>query len=63
MIILLHREDYYHKSEPGYFADNVAEFILEKQRKGPTGTVKLVYDGRITKFRNMAHHDAVGWAK
>lgn len=34
---------------------NHAEVIIAKQRHGPVGTVKLFFDGRITKFGNLAH--------
>jgi replicative DNA helicase len=31
----------------------IAEVIVEKQRHGPTGTIKLNFEGRITKFSNF----------
>jgi replicative DNA helicase len=34
-----------------------AEAIIGKQRHGPTGTVELHFDGRITKFSNLALED------
>lgn len=37
---------------------NIAELIISKQRHGPTGTVKLFFDGRFTRFRDLdQHHD------
>jgi replicative DNA helicase len=30
----------------------LAEVIVEKQRHGPTGTIKLKFEGEITKFSN-----------
>ena len=33
---------------------NVAEIILAKQRHGPIGTVKVFFDGQLTKFGNLA---------
>jgi replicative DNA helicase len=33
----------------------VAEVIISKQRNGPTGTVKLAFINRITKFESLAH--------
>jgi replicative DNA helicase len=53
VVILLHREDYYH-SEADYLPDNVAEIIIAKQRNGPTGTVKLTFDTKTTTFKNLA---------
>ena len=32
---------------------NRAEIIIAKQRHGPVGTVKLFFDGRLTKFGNL----------
>jgi replicative DNA helicase len=31
----------------------VAEVIISKQRNGPTGTVKLAFQNRITKFSSL----------
>jgi len=33
----------------------IAEFILEKQRNGPTGRVKLAWLGRISSFRDLEY--------
>jgi len=35
----------------------LAEVIIAKQRHGPTGTVKLRFDGKITKFENLVDDD------
>ena len=32
----------------------MAEVIIAKQRHGPVGTIKLYYDGPLTKFGNLA---------
>jgi replicative DNA helicase len=50
VVILLHREDYYHKGEEGYQGDNTAELIIAKQRNGPTGSVKLMFREQFTRF-------------
>ena len=34
-----------------------AEVIIGKQRHGPTGTVKLQFNGEITRFANLAYDD------
>ena len=50
VVMFVYRDDYYHpedSKEPG-----VAEIIIAKQRGGSTGTVKLLWDGKYTKFRN-----------
>jgi replicative DNA helicase len=36
---------------------NRADVLIAKQRHGPTGTVKLFFDGRFTKFDNLAQDD------
>jgi replicative DNA helicase len=54
VIALLHREDYYRMSEPDFTPDNIAEVIIAKQRNGPTGTVKLTFMNKTTRFENMS---------
>ena len=54
VISLLHRPDYFDKdAEP-----NVAELIVDKQRNGPTGIVKLTFLKECTRFEN--YHSAEG---
>ena len=59
VIMLLHREDYYHVGDDEWMSENqdkvgVAELIIAKQRNGPTDTVKLTWDRTTTRFRNYA---------
>jgi len=54
VIMLLHREDYYHRGQDDYQEDNTAELIIAKQRNGPTGTVKLTFREKITRFENAS---------
>lgn len=54
VIALLHREDYYRMSEPDFQPDNIAEVIIAKQRNGPTGTVKLAFLNKTTRFENLS---------
>jgi replicative DNA helicase len=63
VVMLLHREDYYHIQDPDWAAQNpdkvnTAELIMAKQRNGPTGTVTLTWDNKTTRFKN--HHPAYG---
>lgn len=51
MVILLHREDYYHQGEEDYQPNNTAELIIAKQRNGPTGLVPLRFFERFTRFK------------
>jgi replicative DNA helicase len=54
VVMLLHREDYYHRGEPDYEENNTAELIIAKQRNGPTGTVELIFRERLTRFENAS---------
>ncbi len=54
VIMMLHREDYYHRGEDDYEDNNLAEVIVNKQRNGPTGTVKLMFNGGTTRFEDLA---------
>jgi replicative DNA helicase len=54
VVMLLHREDYYHRGEEGYEPDNTAEVIIAKQRNGPTGSVKLMFREKCTRFENLS---------
>lgn len=55
VIMLLHREDYYHRGEAEWEENNTAEVIIAKQRNGPTGIVELIFDGRLTRFKPKSH--------
>ena len=55
VVMLLHREDYYHKDDENYEDDNCADVIIAKQRNGPTGVVKLMFNGIYTRFDNLSH--------
>lgn len=64
VVSLLHRESYYHRGEPAWDPTNpefdednreklnMTELIIAKQRNGPTGTVKLLWDPNIVRFKN-----------
>lgn len=55
VVMLLHREDYYHRSESDYSPDNTAKLIIAKQRNGPTGVVELRFWERYTRFDNPSN--------
>ena len=59
VIMLLHREAYYHRGDPDYDFDdpkaNIAEVIIAKQRNGPCGTVEFVFDDKTTRFKTQCH--------
>lgn len=55
VVMLLHREDYYHRGEESYENTGDAEVIIAKQRNGPTDTVKLTFREKITRFENLSY--------
>lgn len=55
VVMLLHRDDYYKRSEPDFEPTNTADVIIAKQRNGPTGVISLYFDGRFTRFENLSH--------
>lgn len=57
VVLMLHREDYYHRGDPEHTDNNIAEVIIAKQRNGPTDIVKLQFDGGTTRFNNLAGGD------
>jgi replicative DNA helicase len=71
VVMFVYREEYYHErvkppeEDPG-FPDwlvkaerihNKAEAIIGKQRHGPIGTVELMFDGRFTRFSDLARDE------
>lgn len=50
LVMFLYRDDYYN---PDSQEKNIAEVIIAKQRSGTTGTYKLGWQGRYTKFVNI----------
>lgn len=70
VVMFVYREEYYlertkpdDQADPTAFSDwqrkfmaaqGIAEAIIGKQRHGPTGTVKLAFDGSVTRFSNLA---------
>jgi replicative DNA helicase len=54
VVMLLHREDYYHQGEPDYTPNNTAELIIAKQRNGPVGKIDLIFRERFARFENAS---------
>ncbi len=59
VVMLLHREEYYHQADPEWLDQNpdkvgLSELIIAKQRNGPTGSVPLTWNAAITRFQNHA---------
>ncbi|MEM1211408.1 MAG: replicative DNA helicase [Planctomycetota bacterium] len=61
VVMMVHREDYFHKGDDEYEPTNIGEIIMAKQRNGPTGTVKLQFHGPTTRFHNLAQHQDNGF--
>lgn len=71
VVMFVFREEYYLKNkEPRegseeWFkwetdlkaSENRAELIVGKQRHGPTGTVKVIFEAHVTRFGNLARED------
>jgi len=55
VVMLLHREDYYHRGEKDYEPNNKADLIIAKQRNGPTKSVELIFQEKFTRFENASH--------
>jgi replicative DNA helicase len=49
-IEMLYRDEYY---DPETRDPGIVEVIIEKARHGPTGTIKLRFDGPTTRFENL----------
>jgi replicative DNA helicase len=52
VVCFLHRPEYYDRHNPDLKGQ--AEFILAKQREGPTGTIPMVYMEQYTRFECAA---------
>ncbi len=52
VVILIHRQEYYKPEDES--VKNLAELVIAKQRNGPTGSVILHFDKKLTRFAN--HH-------
>jgi replicative DNA helicase len=51
IVMFIYRDDYYN---PDSEKAGIAEVIIGKQRNGPVGSVELLFQSNITKFKNPA---------
>jgi replicative DNA helicase len=73
VVMFIYREEYYHErirppesaTEYDEWASKmeeirgIAEVIIGKHRHGPTGNVRLLFNGEITKFADLAHQNYI----
>lgn len=52
VVMMLYRDEYYDPDTP---ERGIAEVLVRKNRNGPTGTAKLLFQPDISRFRNLAH--------
>lgn len=62
IVMFIYRDEYYKKNEDEEEVTKAAskgesEIIIAKHRNGPVGTVKLLFQGNITKFKNPIKTD------
>ncbi|WP_218082840.1 replicative DNA helicase [Anthocerotibacter panamensis] len=50
IVMMLYRDEYYN---PETTERGIAEIIVAKHRNGPVGTVKLLFEGQYTRFKNL----------
>ncbi len=52
VILFIYRDEVYNEESPD---KGTAEIIIGKQRNGPIGTLRLAFQGKYTRFDNLAH--------
>ena len=50
LIAFIYRDEHYN---PETLDRGITEIIVAKQRNGPVGTVKLLFEPQYTRFRNL----------
>jgi len=56
VVMFVYRDGYYDKNDPD--KDKTASIIVAKQRNGPTGDIKLVFNGEYTRFDNFSARES-----
>ena len=52
LVLMIYRDEYYNAETPDR---GITEVIVTKHRNGPIGTVKLLFEPKYTRFRNLAN--------
>ncbi|OPX25286.1 MAG: replicative DNA helicase [Planctomycetales bacterium 4484_123] len=60
VVMLLHREDYYHRNEREYVPTGITELIVAKQRNGPIDSIQLTFISECVRFENYASEEVYG---
>ncbi|HBD1844133.1 TPA: replicative DNA helicase [Salmonella enterica] len=60
LILFIYRDEVYHTDTQD---SGIAELIISKQRQGPTGTVRVQFDGRFTKFSDLRDDYHFGYGR
>jgi replicative DNA helicase len=58
VILLLHREDYYHYKQRDYAPNHVLEVNVAKNKDGPMGTARLHFEGKYQTVKDRANEGA-----
>lgn len=56
LIAFIYRDEFYNHETPD---QGIAEIIIGKQRNGPTGTIKLMFDKEYARFRSLSRRDDI----
>ncbi len=51
LVLFIYRDEVYNEETPD---EGIAELIISKQRQGPTGTVRLQFEGKHARFNNLS---------
>ena len=59
LVIMLHRNDYYHMNEEDYEPTNITELLIQKHRHGSVGKIELYFHPELLRFMSLdKKHDS-----
>ena len=53
LVILMHSEDYYHKSDDNYEENHITELLIAKHRHGAVGKIELYFHPELLRFMSL----------